>query len=248
MAVRQTTEEFHQDDTSISFVSTGTNGSTSSLDRLPPSFMYTQLLKNILLSMKHSKQSQGDLVKYWMKKYANYPTELVIIDNFKQTYRSDEAIQSYSRLLFVYGELNRSLRLLEADMIVNMGFFLHDLHRQIEQLHRQQLGNYNNTPFTLYRGQGLSTEDFSELRKTEGGLMAFNNFLSTSREITFCHTMAGSNAMNPDTVGVLFYLHIDPTIASTPFADVTDISAQIKWKKKFFFPCMPCFVLGISYD
>ena len=234
MAVRQTAEKFHRDDTSISFVSTGVNGSTASLDRLPPSFMYTQLLKNILLSMEHPQQSQGDLVKYWRKEYADDPAQLAFIEEFNQTYCSTKAIQWYSRLVFVYGKLNRALRLLETDMIVNMGFFLHDLHQQIKQLHGQQLGNYNRLPFWLYRGQGLSTEDFAQLRKTEGGLMAFNSFLSTSRDIFICSRFAESNAMNPDTVGVLFHLYIDPTITSTPFADMADISHHQGEKEVLF--------------
>ena len=38
----------------------------------------------------------------------------------------------------------------------------------------------NSQSFTVYRGQGLSKTDFDQLIKTKGGLMSFNNFLSTS--------------------------------------------------------------------
>ncbi|CAF3712435.1 unnamed protein product [Adineta steineri] len=35
--------------------------------------------------------------------------------------------------------LNYALRTLDADILINMGFFLHDLHRQIHNLYEQQL-------------------------------------------------------------------------------------------------------------
>jgi tetratricopeptide (TPR) repeat protein len=61
--------------------------------------------------------------------------------------------------------------------------------------------------------------------KTKGGLLAFNNFLSTSKirgvSLDFAQrTMATSNL-----VGVLFVMTIDPSIPSTPFANVRDVSA-----------------------
>jgi hypothetical protein len=77
--------------------------------------------------------------------------------------------------------LNRALRNLEGDTIINMGFLIHDLHRQIEGLDKEQVSSYHGKPFFVYRGQGLSTTDFDKLQKTKGGLMSFNNFLSTSK-------------------------------------------------------------------
>ena len=76
--------------------------------------------------------------------------------------------------------LNRALRALEEDTIINMGFFIHDLHQRIQELHRQQVGGYHEKTFTVYRGQGLSTTDFDKLQQPKGRLMSFNNFLSTS--------------------------------------------------------------------
>ena len=101
---------------------------------------------------------------------------------FSRRLPSQKAIWWYTRQCFIYQMLNRSLRLLEADIIVNMGFFIHDLHRQIEHLHQNQISQYRGRPFTVYRGQGLSVEHFQKLEKTRGGLISFNSFLSTSKE------------------------------------------------------------------
>ena len=93
----------------------------------------------------------------------------------------------------------------------------------------------------FYRGQGLSTTDFETLRKTKGGLISFNNFLSTSRvkEVSLGYAM--EEVANENTVGILFRMSIRPWISPTPFAAIQEIS-YLKQKKKSFFRCTPSFV------
>ncbi|CAF5165787.1 unnamed protein product [Rotaria sp. Silwood1] len=81
--------------------------------------------------------------------------------------------------------------------------------------------------FQVFRGQGLSMEDFEKLKKTKGGLMSFNNFLSTSRnrEISF-NNFARPAALNTNSIGILFVMNIDTAICtktSTPFAEVSKV-------------------------
>ena len=64
MPVQQVHGQFDRDDTPISLIRTSGDGSTACLDRLEPSFMYTQLLKNILLDVNHLKQAVSDLVQH----------------------------------------------------------------------------------------------------------------------------------------------------------------------------------------
>lgn len=122
--------------------------------------------------------------------------------------------------------LNRALRLLEADIIVNMGFFIHDLHRQLEHLHRQQIGRGHwDKRFTVYRGQGLPTEQFEQLKKAQGGLMSFNSFLSTSlnRGVSL-NNFTNRASKKEGMVGILSVMTIDPSISSTQFADIQEHS------------------------
>ena len=71
---------------------------------------------------------------------------------------------------------------MEVDLMVKMGFFIRDLHNHIAKLHAEQYGRqHHRESFTVYRGQGLSQVDFDQLKSTQGGLMAFNSFLSTSQ-------------------------------------------------------------------
>jgi hypothetical protein len=65
--------------------------------------------------------------------------------------------------------LNRALRTGNVDIIITMGFFIRDLHRQIENLYKKQLVNYEvEEILTLYRGEGLSKDDFEQIKKKTG--------------------------------------------------------------------------------
>jgi len=120
--------------------------------------------------------------------------------------------------------LNRALRLMEVDLIIKMGFFVRDLHNDIVALHTEQYGGHHHSnSFTLYRGQGLSSTDFEQLLKTQGGLLAFNNFLSTSQNRDVSLESARQSMHTFNLVGILFVIKIDPSITTTPFANVENV-------------------------
>ena len=94
--------------------------------------------------------------------------------------------------------------------------------------HEQQpSASSSSSSFTVFRGQGLSSDNFEKMNKTLGGLMSFNNFLSTSRNRQVSlEQFARPEAFKPDSVGILFVMNIDPKVCATssiPFADVTKI-------------------------
>jgi tetratricopeptide (TPR) repeat protein len=121
--------------------------------------------------------------------------------------------------------LNRALRTTDVDIIIQMGFFIGDLHRHIERLHKEQFGgDHIGKTLTVYRGQALSTADFKTLKNTMGGLLSFNNFLSTSTDHTVSLPFAHSALTDPDSVGILFVMTIDPSKSTTPFASINAVS------------------------
>jgi len=60
--------------------------------------------------------------------------------------------------------------------------------------------------------------------KVKGGLLLFNTFLSTSRDRLASLVFAESNQEGFDTIGVLFEININPSVSSTPFANVGNIN------------------------
>ncbi|CAF1410984.1 unnamed protein product [Adineta steineri] len=218
-ALKAVVKQVNQDSIPISFVTMNEAVSSKNLNKLEPNYMYTQIFKEILLEMDHDHKQAVKVLSLYSRKF--YQDN---IDEFEHNYRQEKAIWWYTRGCFTSEMLNRALRTLDADTIINMGFFIHDLHEQINQLHKQQLPNYHGEPLVVYRGQGLSNIDFDKLKKTKGGLMSFDSFLSTTNDRNVSFMYADSASVNPNTVGILFIMTIDPRVSSTPFASVKEVS------------------------
>ncbi|CAF0924956.1 unnamed protein product [Adineta steineri] len=98
---------------------------------------------------------------------------------------------------------------MDGHIITHLGFFIGDLHRQIEQLHQKQYAGITaDDTFTLYRGQGLSTADFEQMIK--------------DREVF--STFAESNQASPDLCGILFVMKVNPSQSTAPFASIAGIN------------------------
>jgi tetratricopeptide (TPR) repeat protein len=188
--------------------------------------MYTQILKEILLTIKFEEKHIKQYSDYCREVFVRDGHELPHIDKFEREYHNKNPIWWYSSEAFVYSMLNHALRLMDADIIVRMSFFIKDLHQHIDQLHSKQCADPSpSKAFKLYRGQGLSEEDFEQMTKTKGGLISFNNFLSTSNDRDVSLAFAESNQDNPDLVGILFIMTIDSAQSTTPFALIRDVSS-----------------------
>ncbi|CAF4377719.1 unnamed protein product, partial [Rotaria sp. Silwood2] len=195
-----------------------------SFNRIDPLFMYTQLLKEALLEIEDDDvKSIKELVEYCrLESNASEKT----LEKIQEEYRNHSPIWWYTGPYFIYSMLNCGLRQMDVDIILKMGFFIRHLHNHIMELHREQQSDMP-TNFQVFRGQGLSMEDFEKMKKTKGGLMSFNNFLSTSRNRkTSLENFARPATNNPNSVGILFIMNIDTAVctkSSTPFAEVSQV-------------------------
>ncbi|CAF4091000.1 unnamed protein product [Adineta steineri] len=223
-ALQLAVKQCDQDSIAVSFLTVNEMVSTDNLNQLEPTFMYTQLFKEILLDIKYNRNAIKDLAACCRQVFTGNPVELQVIDEFEGAYDPRNAIWWYTRECFTYKMLNQALRIMNADIIINMGFFLRDVHQQIQQLHEQQVSSYGRKPFLVYRGQGLMKSDFEKLQKSKGELMSFNNFLSTSKDEKVSLRFARNASTEPNKVGILFIMSIDPCLKSTPFALIKEMS------------------------
>jgi hypothetical protein len=180
-ALQQTAHDCDHNSASLGFVKPSDGASKENLDQLDQSFMHTQILKEILLTIDLEQGHINEFLTYCREQFAGNSFQLKTIDRIEKGYCHHEPIWWHTYQCFLYFMLNRALRTMEVELIVKMGFFLRDLHNDIATVYSKQYGvqNHSNS-FTVYRGQGLSQTDFDKLKKTQGGLLSFNNFLSTS--------------------------------------------------------------------
>jgi tetratricopeptide (TPR) repeat protein len=224
-ALKQAAQQCEQNAISISFMSTNGDISKKNLDQLDPSFMYTQILKEILLEIEFKPTHFTEFIDYCRGVFIKNDVELKNVKKFERKYLDETPIWWYTFECFLYPMLNRALRLIDVGIIIKIGFFLGDLHRHIEQLHKEQFRDQNSaTSFTVYRGQGMSKSEFEQMTETKDGLISFNNFLSTNKNCTISLSFAQRAVKNPDLMGILFVMTIDPSQSTIPFASIVDVS------------------------
>ena len=224
-ALEQASQQCEHNAISMSFVSTNGDAASKNLDRLDPMFMYTQITKEILLTINFEQHHIDQFIEDCRAIFRDNKNELKNIEKFERTYRDQTPIWWYSYDCFLYRMVNGALRTADMDMIIKMGFFIVDLHRQIQELHQEQFSDHPpGKTFILYRGQHLSNSDFDQVQNTKGGLMSFNNFLSTSENRKVSLDFVDKAVANPDLVSILFVMTIDPTKSSTPFASINGLS------------------------
>lgn len=114
----------------MSILSTGDDDQTNA-KQLPPSFMYSSILKDIFLNMKFDKKHKTKMINMLLKKYANEMKEHPLVTEFSKEYRPQKAIWWYTRQCFLYQVVNQTLRDLDGATIVDMAPYIVDLHNQI---------------------------------------------------------------------------------------------------------------------
>jgi tetratricopeptide (TPR) repeat protein len=244
-ALKKAAQQCEQDSMSISIMDTSGDVSKKNLDQLEPAFIYTQILKEILLTINFEEAHFMEFITYCRDVLAENEKELKNVKKFEEEYRSKTPIWWYSYDCFLYPMVNRALWKRNTDMIIKLGFFISDLHKNIERLHQEQLDDHGySASFTVYRGQGMLKKEFEKMLKTKGGLLAFNNFLSTSKERTVSLGFAHDALTNLEMVGVLFVMTIHPTQSTAPFASITKISDFQDKEDEVLFSIQTVFRIG----
>ena len=207
------------DSTPLSIISAN---SPEDLNDLDPSFMYTQLLREVIVEMEYdARKARGDFVAYGRQHFSPLDYSPEELDRFEESYAHHSPIWWYTKQPFIYSNLNKALRTQDTELIMKMGFYIQDVYREAEQ-RKSQLKVHSK--MIVYRGQGLSDQDFEKLQRSKGGLLSFNNFLSTSRNQKISMTFAEDVRDNTNLVGILFEVEIDPLVSSSTFLSVEDLS------------------------
>ncbi|CAF3066981.1 unnamed protein product [Rotaria socialis] len=184
-------------------------------DELDPSYIYSKLLLEIILKIEYDDQAKKESFNYCRQYYADNKATVKAIDELENDYHNHSPIWWYTKESAVYRLLSSAVQTHDANMIIKMGFFMQDLHREIKRIYYE---TDRTTKVTLYRGHGMLADEFEKFRKREGEVFAFNWFLSTSTDQEVAMTFAKTAILDHTAIGILFEIEIDPSICSIPFA------------------------------
>ena len=105
--------------------------------------------------------------------YSDNKDQLKLVEEFDKDYHPNEAIWWYTRNLFITNILSKAERTNDNDTLLQLQFFIFDIHQQLKQLHTQ---SSQAEPMVAYRGQGLSSEELDKLKSNLGGLLLISHF------------------------------------------------------------------------
>ncbi|CAM2696690.1 unnamed protein product [Rotaria socialis] len=210
---------------------------------LEPFFKYSLLFNEIISEMhEDDTKSVKDLVFYCNSKDISESQ----LKYFQNQYQQKSAVSLYTEDIFLRSMLNHALFSFNMEIVARMSFFIRKLHRQLEELHKEQSNAYANE-FIVYRAQAFTEQAFKQLLDTKGGFIAFNNFLSTNKDkevaIDFVERAIRKNN---DIFGVIFIMKIDPSkvlATDTPFA-LIDKHNDIPQENEILFTMNTVFRVG----
>ena len=224
LTLKYTAQQSERNAISISIMNTASDLSKKNLDQFDLPFVYIQIMKELFSTMHFGPQHFHEFVQYCRRVLADDDQQLKQVDEFEEKYHDQTPLWWYTREFFLYLMLDRALRTMNTTIIIKLGFFIADLQRQIEELHEEQFGIHgSNERFTVYRGQGMNKEKFEEITATKDELLSFNCFLSATKRRKVALKFAQQALMNPDVIGVLFVMNIDPARYTTPFVSIVKV-------------------------
>jgi hypothetical protein len=203
---------------------------SSSLSKQEASFLFAQMIKEILYRLKFESGSKDVLIDFCRVHYINNEEQLRVINDFAKTYRPNKVLRWLTQPCFISKILNRVQRTREVDIIYKLGFLIKQAHIQLTRLHEENLSLMKHI-HVVYRGKTMPCNDFDTLVKNNfNGLLSFSNFLiaTTKKDVSIdfvCHRLA----MHPDMTGIVFEIHINGIICnqSNPFALLKDVDMDM---------------------
>ena len=224
VALKQVAQQCEYNAIPISFITANSILSKKNFDQFDCLFLYTQILQDILSSVTYEIKHVEEFIERCCLQFGEIKEKLINAKELEKNYHHRTPIWWYTSESFIYPMVNGALRLMDVDVTIRIGFFINDLCRQIRKLHKEALAGQNSqTSFLLYRGQGMTREDFGHMKKANGGLIAFNGFLSAGKNSDVSLDLARRALMNPDLLGVFFQMTVDCSKTTTPFASIKDI-------------------------
>ncbi|CAF3639387.1 unnamed protein product [Adineta steineri] len=213
---------------------------TRYLTRESASFLWFQLLTDVLKTITASDtKNQGieEMLKHCQCYYRTNRVELTNIEDFRKTYKPEDAIIWYSKQSFVYRSVNKALRTEDIDALYTFRVYITHLRSRIAYQHnqlRRTCRDAKSNIIRLYRGLKMTNGEISQMIDNIGGLISMNGFFSTSRDIEQAVRFATKPSSRNNVFGVLLEIDGDINLDKMIFADIAQFSTYPEEQEVLF--------------
>ncbi|CAF1416859.1 unnamed protein product [Adineta steineri] len=206
--------------TSISVFPSSTN---VELNEFNKEFIYLQVMKAILIEIRFDKKFRKDFMNYSRPFYLGNDFQMNLIDTFYENYDLHSPIWWYTRKCCLYGMLRKAFYKNDMEIMFKLAFFIRDLHRDIKKSY-SDVHTHQRHPISVYRTTRMTLDEFTNIEKNYDGFIAFNDFLLTTLERSMALRFGNLIRIEPNAVGVIFKIVIDPITSSVPFISLNNLS------------------------
>lgn len=195
--------------------------STLDLTKEAATFMWGQLTLDVLQELPANSNGLDDMVASCTDFYHYDDFELLYIDEFRRTYRAEEAVKWYSRSCFLFRLVNMVLRMEDVNGLFVFRQFIIDLRTQIVKEYHQQRRSISSR--RVYHGQRLPIAELERMKIATDNLISVNSFLSTSTDRHVAELFI-ENGQVETQIQALFIIDVDMNLESTVCADISALS------------------------
>ncbi|CAF0828846.1 unnamed protein product [Adineta ricciae] len=136
---------------------------------LTNSFISSNLILTYLLHPKMNFLDRKPFISLCREIYKTNQTQLTHIDNFEQTYSSNQSLSWYFKDTCIRKLIDTFLCLQTIEKLLLIRFFLYDLQQELKN-------NQYSSSITLYRSFILSEQELQTLKDATGGLVLIKTF------------------------------------------------------------------------
>lgn len=222
--LKRNTRYFQQDSLSMNIIPSK-KYSSKDFKEVNQSFIYWILIKEIILGTKYDKQSVQSFAQFCRRQCFSTNIDIKLIDEFEQNYYKFSPIWWYTRDSFIQVMLTRALQSQDIEVIIRMGFFIKDLHEQLQML-QVDAQKTASLPVIAFRSHFISNENFEKIRYSQGNLLSFNNFMMIDPDYDTVLQLA-RHTNNIDTgVSIVFRMKVESEQTSSPYASLINVSSS----------------------
>ena len=186
----------------------------TNVTRLDPVFIWARVLREILPEIDLDEERFDSFIRCCRVKFGESDSALHDIEEMQQHYHQKSPMCWYTSSTFLRAMLNDALSTLDVRTMIQMGFFLRDLHHGMKPSRERRV---------LYHAQSLCQTKFEHMLECNGGLLAFNSCCVATTNRLVSLDCARHHAFQSDSMGVLFTMTVDPVLPTASRNDQEEV-------------------------
>lgn len=196
------------------------------LKRQEVTFLYMQLLREVLFRLKFTADAQKEFISFFRAHYADDEEQSRAIDEFESTYRPQRALAWLTRSCFIWRVLQRIQRTPEIDVHYKVCFFVKHVYAQMN-VFQENNSTLAERHWIVYRGKTMPAESFDlSMHNHAGSLLCLAGFaVAETDKQSAMDFVRRRLERHPHNVGLLFEMHVEAGVRSTrsPLASLEEV-------------------------